>query len=175
MIQIRTSPKLLEHLKTHEFDSATVDALLFSGGRLHYPGRQNVEQELGYTDPYTIDMEARVIDGLSRKAAAAIRYLSNQITAEIVKGEYIDGALELLWATHAAYVDEKASPALDRFVAALVMIQKSFDSKDHNIIAASERLLIELHKIGFPPTHESMEELFDGAPPACVGLGMVDL
>ena len=29
--------------------------------------------------------------------------------------------------------------------------------------------------IDFPPSSDALEELFDGAPPACIGLGMVDI
>lgn len=169
MISVRTNPELRKHLETFEVDGATVDSLLFEGGRLSYPGRKEIEYQLGYVEPYTLDLEARVIEGIAPKMAAAIRVL-----ADGAKGMVFDPTLELLWAAHSSW---RGGISLDRLVAALVMVEFALDGRtlDPDLERAAEILVKGLHTIGFPPTEAGLEELFDGAPPACVGLGLVDL
>jgi hypothetical protein len=90
----------------------------------------------------------------------------------------MDPTLELLWGAHGAWARRGIS--LDRLVAALVAVEMlrpkdSFSAMEKILEEASVILVTGLHQLGFPPTHEGLEELFDGAPPACVGLGLVDL
>ena len=174
MITVRLSSTLRHHLETYEVDAATVASVLFDGGRFSYPGRKEMEYELAYTEPYTLDHESRVIEGLPRKVTAAIRLLSHEATKRF-KG---DPTLDMLWEAHEAYPrPEKEGPSLDRFVAALVMMQHAMDERtfDDDIELACTALISGLQAEGFPPSSESLEELFDGAPPACVGLGLVDI
>jgi hypothetical protein len=171
MITVRTNKELLEHLRTHQIDGGTVEALLFEGGRLSYPGRKEIEYQLGYTEPYTLDFEARVIEGISPRLASVIRFLADHATAGAS-----DPTLELLWQAHASW---REGISLDRLVAALVCVEMARDDRaalfNDDVINAAEMLVRGLHSIGFPPTELGLEELFDGAPPACVGLGLVDL
>lgn len=173
MIAVRTNPSLLEHLSTFEVDGATVDSLLFEGGRLSYPGRKEIEYELGYADPYTLQLEARVVEGLTKPMRAAIRLLSREAISRRWFKE-LDPTLELLWMSHGAWHD---GVSLDRLVSALVMVDYAMNERtfDEDIERACEVLVRGLHSCGFPPDRESLEELFDGAPPACVGLGLVEL
>ena len=176
MIRIRTSPGLLAHLRKHEHDGSTVATVLFGGGRLHYPGRQHVEMQLGHADPYTLELEARVIDGFDKRTAASIRFLSRLATDRVLNDELIDPTLQLLWDAHASYRGEPTSPSLDRLVAALVEIQANLLVPFPKEIGDGADVLISgLHAFGFPPTRAGLEELFDGAPPASVGLGIVEL
>lgn len=180
-VSVRTNPKLLEHLRQWEHDGATVDSLLFEGGRLSYPGRKEIEYQLGYTEPYTIELEARIVEGISPRFAAAVRMLANNVKL----CEELDPTLELLWSAHSSWSANGIS--LDRLVAALVMIQIMQDGERDNHLSAIEAcqnvdlnraaviLVKGLHSFGLPPTQLGLEELFDGAPPACVGLGLVDL
>lgn len=176
MIVVRPNLKLMEHLRTFEYDGATVDSLLFEGGRLAYPGRKEIEHKLGYIEPYTLELEARVIEGLPKKMSAAIRLLSREAvsTPGPLAEDHLDPTLELLWMAHGAWNDEVS---LDRLVAALVMVEYAtrVGPLDPNVEMAAEVLVRGLHALGFPPTHEGLEELFDGAPPACIGLGLVEL
>ncbi len=182
MIVVRPNQKLMEHLRTYEYDGATVDSLLFEGGRLAYPGRKEIEHQLGYIEPYTLELEARVIEGLSPKMVAAIRLLSREAMCipgplKVWSHDDADPTLELLWMAHGSW---DGAPSFDRLVAALVMIEYTLEAGpqgtfDPMIEMAAEVLVRGLHKLGFPPTHEGLEELFDGAPPACVGLGLVEL
>lgn len=174
MIAIRTSLVLLEHLRSHELDGATVASALFDGGRLSYPGRKDIEHQLGYTEPYTLELEARVIEGMPPRTVASVRYLA-YIATEAHRG--FDLTLDLLWGTHHAYHNRKEGPSLDRLVAALVAIEdlRLHDISDEAASVAASRVILHLHTIGLPPTKEGLEELFDGADPACVGLGMVQL
>ena len=174
MITVRTNESLLEHLRSYEHDGATVDSLLFEGGRLSYPGRKEIEYQLGYTEPYTLELEARVLEGLPPRMTAAIRILCREADAGLMAE---DETLELLWRAHAAWKGEGVS--FDRLVCALVVVELATDDRsclfDDDIRHAAEVLIRGFHSLGFPPTREGFEELFDGAPPACVGLGMVDL
>jgi hypothetical protein len=43
------------------------------------------------------------------------------------------------------------------------------------MVRACEVLIMGLQREGFPPSGDSLEELCDGAVPACVGLGIVDI
>lgn len=170
-IRIRTSEGLLEHLKTYQYDGANVGSLLFEGGRLSYPGRRRFEFEMGYSEPYTLELEARVIIDLPRRLEAAIRILARAAN----RLETIDPTLELLWYTHSVWMRNGIS--LDRIVAALVTVQYHIDSsfEDDEIEDAASTMIAMMHAIGLPPRRETFEEIFDGAPPACVGLGMIDL
>ncbi len=173
MIVVRPNLKLMEHLRTFDVDGATVDSLLFEGGRLAYPGRKEIEHQLGYIEPYTLELESRVVEGLSPKMKASIRLLSREAMSRRWFKD-IDPTLELLWMAHGAWHD---GVSLDRLVAALVMVDYAMNERtfDDDIEKASEVLVRGLHALGFPPTHDGLEELFDGAPPACIGLGLVDL
>ncbi len=166
---IRHSLELQQHLEQYEVDGATVASLLFEGGRLAYPGRKEIEYQLGHTEPYTLELEARTIDGLSRRAAAATRIL-----AQIARDEAEDPTLDFLWAVHSAWPSGEIS--LDRLVAALVGIQLALEgSHGQEAEHAAQILVMELASQGFFPSSESLEEICDGAPPACVGLGLVDI
>lgn len=173
MITVRPNLKLMEHLKTYEVDGGTVDSLLFEGGRLSYPGRKDIEHQLGYIEPYTLELEARVIEGLPQKMVAAIRLLSREAISRRWFKE-IDPTLELLWMAHGAFHE---GVSLDRLVAALVMVDYAVNERtfDEDIEIAAHVLVHGLHTLGFPPSEEGLEELFDGAPPACIGLGLVEL
>lgn len=172
MITVRTNVELMQHLSTFVHDGATVDSLLFEGGRLSYPGRKEIEYQLGYVEPYTLELEARVIEGLPKKLAAAIRILSAAASQLALD----DPTLELLWKAHGSW---SGGISLDRFVAALVVVEYATDDRNctvnEDVVMAAEALIIGLHSLGFPPTELGLEELFDGAPPACVGLGLVEL
>lgn len=172
MVTVRTNLELLEHLKSFTQDGATVESLLFEGGRLSYPGRKEIEYQLGYVEPYTLELEARVLEGLSPRVAAAIRILADEAQGLAM----IDPTLELLWAAHGAW---RGGISLDRLVAALVMVEYATDDRSvlfsDDVTRAAELLVQGLHSMGFPPNQHSLEELFDGAAPACVGLGLVDL
>lgn len=180
MIQIRTSKKLLEHLKEYEFDGSTVETALFSGGRLQYPGRNDIEQQLGFADPYTLELEARVIEGMHYKAAASVRFLSRLATESIADDNSVDQTLQFIWAAHDSYKWEWHNPSLDRLVAALVYIEMVKDKKQVGFVPsivsdAAVSLVKYMHSIGLPLTREGLEEIFDGAAPACVGLGFVEI
>ncbi len=176
MIAVRKSQELFNHLMDWHVDEATVGTVLFdNGGRLSYPGRKELEYQLSMEEPYTLDLESRTIDGLPPKVNAAIRFLAREAT-HLVFGE--DDTLDLLWEAHSAYHRRPTEgPSLDRLVAALVMVQKALEQTevDVNVAEACVVLISGLHAAGFPPTEEGLEELFDGAPPACVGLGLVEL
>jgi hypothetical protein len=173
MLTVRTNNELLNHLQAFDHDGATVDSLLFEGGRLSYPGRKEIEYQLGYVEPYTLDLEARVIEGMSKKMAASIRLLSREAMSRRWFKD-LDPTLELLWMAHGAWHD---GVSLDRLVAALVMVDYAMNERtfDSDIEKACEVLVQGMYSLGFPPTEAGLEELFDGAPPACVGLGLVEL
>jgi hypothetical protein len=166
---IRHSPELQQHLETFEVDGATVAAVLFDGGRLSYPGRKEIEYQLGHTEPYTLELESRTIEGLSSRAMAATR-----IMAQIAGEQAEDPTLDFLWTAHSSWASREIS--LDRLVAALVGVQLAIDG-GHGPEAeyAAQILVWELASMGFFPSSESLEEICDGAPPACVGLGLVDI
>ncbi len=165
---------------TFEVDGATVGTLLFeNGGRLSYPGRKDIEYELKQAEPYTLDHEARVLEGLSKSLAASIRLLAFEATYRFCGH---DSTLDLLWVSHNAYQTEnKEHIALDRLVAALVSVQALQNGewnhiKDAKILfEAAEVMILEMHRVGLPPTIDGLDELFDGAPPASVGLCLIDL
>lgn len=172
MISVRTSLALLHHLRTYEEDGSTVASALFDGGRLSYPGRKDIEYEFSIIEPYTLELEARVIEGLPVKFRGSISFLA-RVATEAHRG--LDPTLDLLWAAHSSFRGEGV--ALDRLVAALVTVQ---DIKTHGIedaiaCEASLRLIAGMHSLGLPPTHIGLEEIFDGADPACLGLGLVEL
>lgn len=185
-ISVRTSVPLLEHLGSFEHDGGTVAAVLFEGGRLSYPARREIEHMLGYTDPYTLELEARVIEGMSSQWNAAVRFLA-RLATEQHRG---DPTLDLLWGAHHSFMYPEGTgrptkgagqaPSIDRLVAALVTVQKYQDllaGGEHLvlgvIIEAAEVMVQGLHAEGLPPTMAGLEELFDGADPACVALGLV--
>lgn len=175
VILIRQSDRLLEHLRTYEVDGATIESLLFEGGRLNYPGRQRIEQQLGFADPYTIEMEARTIDGLFQSISTSIRFLAREASR---KFHGHDPTLDLLWEVHDAYPRWGfEGPSLDRLVAALVMVQHVLenDSDDEDVKYACGVLVNGLTAVGFPPSERALEEIWDGAAPACVGLGLVSV
>ena len=175
-LTIRSDPRLLDHLTQFEVDGATVDSLLFEGGRLSYPGRKEIEYHLGYEEPYTLALEARVIEGISTKMSASIRTLA-RFARTIPNDDWsneIDPTLELLWLSHEGW--DQNGIALDRLVAALCGVGFAMNNKQNEVIEEACAILVRgLHSMGFPPTYEGLEELFDGAPPACVGLGLVEL
>jgi hypothetical protein len=184
-VSVRTSTALVEHLNTFEHDGGTVAGVLFEGGRLAYPARKEIETMLGYTDPYTIELEARVIEGMSTQWNAAVRFLS-RLATEQNRGEQ---TLDLLWSAHHSFMYPEGTanykagagqkPSIDRLVAALVTIKKYEEllQTDHLVLSviveASEVVVGGLHAVGLPPTMVGLEELFDGADPACVALGLV--
>jgi hypothetical protein len=174
-LTVRQSPTLLEHLRTYQVDGATVESALFAGGRLQYPGRKEIEQELGYSDPYTLELESRVIDGFFQSISASIRFLSAEATAGL-RG--VDDTLDLLWGSHAAYPRRiNEGPSLDRLVAALVMVEEARSGRQAgaDIEYASAVLVRGLTAAGFPAGRRALEEICADAPPACVGLGMVEI
>lgn len=184
-IVVRHSPDLQTHLETFEVDGTTVAATLFHGGRLAYPGRKDLEQSLGYTEPYTIQHESRVIEGLPRNVRDAVLKLAE--AAQHISE--LDPTLELLWEAHSSWRAHKArvdAVSGDRLVTALAIIQlltlesdlgayfdETYDTK--SLASAATKLLTYMHSVGLPPSSESLEEIFDGAPPASVGLGLVDI
>lgn len=175
-IAVRQSENLLQHLRNFEFEGATVESLLFDGGRLSYPGRKEIEQQLGFADPYTLEMEARTLDGLFQSISTSIRFLAREATRTF-HGK-IDPTLDLIWGVHDAYPrHEDEGPSLDRLVAALVMVQHVLDvgSTDKDVQHACSVMINGLTAIGFPPSEKALEELCDGAPPICVGLNMVTI
>jgi hypothetical protein len=180
MIKVVHSPALYKHLSEWTLDGASVASVLFDGNRLSYPERRTLETELGYVEPYTLEHESRTIVGFSRRTMAAIRLLSRDAT-ELLSS--VDQTLELLWRAHDAWIRTEVS--LDRLIAALVMVQSILDREDdpdrcltpqHMEQTDAAFALIEgMYTMGFPPTRAALEEIFDGAPPACVGLGLVEV
>lgn len=177
MISVRHSKDLLSHLSSFEVDGATVASALFDGGRLSYPERRRMEHELSFTEPYQLEHEARVMLGMSSQWNAACRFLAKLATRKFSDS---DPTLELLWTAHDAFAHltkEAGPPSLDRLVAALVIVH---DARKHDLVAsvlfqACEVVVLGLQSEGFPPSGASLEEICDGALPACVGLGMVDI
>jgi hypothetical protein len=177
MITVKHSQHLLSHLQTYKVDDGTVASLLFEGGRLSYPGRKALEHELGYIEPYTLEHEARVISGLPKKVSASIRLLASDMTSRL---HGFDITLDLLWQSHQAYQRQKdEGPSLDRFIAALVAVKMASDDNIYSTWKDADDacyiLISGLHSVGFPPTADMLEELWDGAAPASVGLGIVEL
>jgi hypothetical protein len=172
-VSVIVSQALLDHLQTWDHDGATVSSALFGDGRLVYPGRDHVEHQMGAPDPYTLAHEARVIVGLGARAEAAIRLLAWEANR---RHSNDDPTLELLWLSHES-ARSLEGPSPDRLVAALVSVQELSSGAwwDPEAGVAAQVLVEELTRLGFPPSHEGLEELFDGAEPACVGLGLVQL
>lgn len=177
MILVYPSESLLLHLQSFEVDGATVASSLFDGGRLSYPERRRMEYELGFSEPYLLEHECRIIDGMTPQWNAACRFLARLATRRVTE---VDPTLDLLWASHDAFAHsmrDAGSPALDRLVAALVTIQ---DARKHDLVTsvlyrACEIVIRGLQSEGFPPSCLALEEICDGAVPACVGLGMIDI
>jgi len=170
-ISVRHSPQLQHHLETYDVDGATVASVLFEGGRLAYPERKRLEHELSYVEPYTLELECRVICGLPKPIAASIRYLARLATE---KHRDHDPTLDLLWEAHSAW--DGSEPSIDRLVAALVAIEDAAGSTGNELTVRAALVLVGyLHTQGLPPTVDGLEELWDGAAPACVGLCLVDL
>lgn len=179
MITVRKSLALYEHLMKYTVDGATVGTLLFDdGGRLSWPGRKELEYQLAYVEPYDLSLEARVIDGLPKATAASIRFLA-RVATEAHK--WHDSTLDLLWVSHmeyAAFAPPGEGPALDRIVAALVAIH---DARDNDLMQnpliskAAETFITGMNWIGLPMNQAGLEEIFDAAEPACLGLGLVEL
>lgn len=171
-LTVRQSPTLLEHLKSHEIDGATVAGVLFEGGRLQYPGRQQVEQLLQESDPYTLELESRVVDGFYSSIEAAIRFLAKEATACVA---FEEPTLDLLWGSHNAYrPPPREGPSLDRLIAALCMVERARSIGDDREVDHAAAILIRgLNSAGFPASVAALDEIWEDAPPACVGLGIV--
>lgn len=172
-IVVRPCQLLLEHLQTYQVDGASVASALFREGRLWYPSRWEVEDLMQAPDPYTLGHEARVISGLPAPVVSSINLLSWQATQ---RHAHRDPTLELLWLSHGSLVSP-LGPSLDRLVAALVTVEELTEGLwwDDAAYEAMEVLVDGLNRLGFPPTRAALEEIFDGADPACVGLGLVEL
>lgn len=172
-VTVQPDRSLLEHLRTFEHDGATVASALFEGDRLTYPGRRELEFQLGVPEPYTLELEARTVGGLPRPMNAAIRLLCREAISRRWFPD-LDPTLELLWMAHGAW---HGGTALDRLVCALVMVEYAMNNRtfDDDIEEASVILVRGMHSLGLPPSSESLEEIFDGAWPACVGLGLVEV
>ncbi len=178
-ITVSVSRPLLDHLVSYRFSGRTVCETFFMGDRLSYPGRSSLEQELGHTDPYLFSHEARVLSPIGPSACI---WILAGLATDRTSGE--DGDLDLLWRAHRAHRVPGEGPSLDRLVASLVAVRALHDSlwepgSDDDIWDvfedAAERLVGWMHSVGLPPTHEGIEEICDGAYPACVGLGLIDL
>lgn len=173
MLSVKHSPGLERHLSTFEVDGITVASMLFPDGRIFYPGRRQVEQLLQGPDPYTLAHEARVVEGLYGSVVRSIWVLS----AAATEMPDLDPTLEVLWASHASSRPATGgAPSLDRLVAALVAVQAAREGSQRNpaVEEAAVVLVRALDSLGFPPRPPSLEELWDGAAPACVGLGLVE-
>lgn len=174
MLSLRVSHSLpLErHLRSFEVDGTTVEATLFSDGRLMYPGRHDVEQTMQAAEPYTLWHEARVIEGFFGSIYKAIWVLSDAAT-ELPD---LDPTLEVLWRSHAAARPLNLAPSLDRLVAGLVMVEWLRAGRVNGPWDdAAVTLVRAMGAAGFPPSANALEEIWDGAAPACVGLGLVEL
>jgi len=174
-LTIRHSAPLQAHLEGFQVDGATVQSVLFPDGRLMYPRRVEVERDLMAQDPYQIWHESRVVEGFALSVRASIRLLSAEATERLADG---DQTLELLWRSHAAFAaDSDEGPSFDRIVAALVMVRELVDTSapSSDLSEAAAVFIRGLYLMGFPPHRVSMEELWDGAAPACVGLNLVSL
>jgi hypothetical protein len=173
-LTISHSPPLEKHLSEFEVDGATVASVLFADGRLMYPGRHDVEQTMQAADPYTLWHEARVVGGLFGSISKAVWDLA------LAAGELpdLDPTLDLLWRSHAAAQALLSSgPSLDRLVAALVMVESLRRSgRGPRALDDSAIVLVRaMAAAGFPASATSLEEIWDGAAPACVGLGLVEI
>lgn len=178
MITVQPSPELFEHLRTYEVDGATVEGALFEGGRLHYPGRKRLEHTLGFIEPYLLEHEARLIEGMDPRWNAACIFLARIATRR--HGDS-DPTLGVLWEAHAAFHAGRPTdpPSIDRLVAALVTVREAMglvtEGTPPGLVIAVTALVAGLQAEGFPPSAAALEEICDGAVPACVGLGIVDI
>lgn len=177
-LEVGISPQLLLHLQSFEVDTGTVADVFFEGGRLSYPERRRMEYELGFSEPYLLDHEARVIKGMDLAWNSAVRFLSRIATRRAAN----DPTLELLWGSHDTFAhlsQQAGDPALDRLIASLVVVQEAMmlppSAGLKALLDASVLVIRGLHSVGFPPTALSLEEICDGAMPACVGLNLVDV
>ncbi len=174
---VRQSSELLDHLRTFEVDGSTVEGALFEGGRLHYPERRRMEHDLGFIEPYMLEHEARVIDGMGTRWNAACIFLARVASKRHAER---DATLALLWGSHAAFQSKQACPpSLDRLVAALVTVEEALGIQvggaPPGLVLACTTLVAGLQAEGFPPSGLALEEICDGAVPACVGLDLVDI
>lgn len=172
-VEVAVNPKLLQLLIEGGVDR------LFQGSRLSYPGRADLEAEMGAPDPYTMAHEARTIRGIPIALVAGARHLARQELLLARQGDE-DPRLLMLWSVHDEFSygwAQKGELSLDRLVAALVAVERMRGSHGVSAVGleAAEALLLGLHSLGLPPTHQGLEELFDGAFPACVGLGIVEI
>lgn len=181
MIFVHFSEPLFLHLKSFEVDDATVASSLFDGGRLSYPERRRMEYELGFSEPYTLEHECRVLKGMTSRWNSAVRFLSRLATK---KASNTDLTLDLLWTSHDQFshlTADAGDQSLDRLIASLVTVKDALNisyQANHpsgTLVRACEIVVRGLHAEGFPCTSESLEEICDGAVPACVGLGLVDI
>lgn len=185
MMSVQPSIPLLLHLQSFEMDGATVASSLFDGGRLSYPERRRMEHELGFIEPYALEHESRTLEGMSVQWNAACRFLARIATRW---ASDIDPTLDLLWGSHDAFAHltkDAEAQALDRLIAALVTVERTRhlvvsdvteNGKPTNVlIRACEVLIRGLQANGFPPSGLALEEICDGAMPACIGLGMIDV
>ena len=173
-LRVTHSPRLMEHLSKFEVDGTTVEASLFADGRLTYPGRHDIEQTMLAPEPYTLWHEARVIEGLFESISSAIWKLS----ALVSSADDLDPTLEVLWRSHSNAEQLKVPPSLDRLVAAMVAVEKLKSSRQPSGDPMGEAAYVMVRGFaaaGFPLSAAAMEELWDGAAPACVGLGLVDI
>lgn len=177
-LRVSHSPVLEKHLSTFEVDGTTVEGALFSDGRLMYPGRQGLEQIMHAAEPYTLWHEARVVEGFFGSINQAIWLLAEQAT-EVPD---LDPTLEVLWRSHAAargigLAASPLAPSLDRLVAALVTVQRLSELAEPERALADAAIVFVrgLTAAGFPASAAALEEIWDGAAPACVGLVLVDI
>lgn len=175
MLELRVSHSepLERHLSSYEFDGSTVEAALFSDGRLMYPGRHDVEQTMRAAEPYTLSHEARVIEGFYGSIVRSIWVLS-EAAADLPD---LDPTLELLWQTHSAARRLNQPPSLDRLVAALVMVERiRGGGRAADPLGDAAYVLVRaMAAAGFPVSASALEEIWDGAAPACVGLDLVEI
>ncbi len=181
MISVRHSQELATHLRSFDVDGSTVESSLFEGGRLSYPERRRLEYELGFVESYLFEHEARVLIGMPTQWNAACRFLARLATR---RTSDIDPTLDLLWVSHDAFAHlsrEAGPPALDRLIAALVTVHDAMGIRSSpgqpvcTMVRACEIVVRGLQSEGFPPSGLALEEICDGAVPACVGLGIVDI
>lgn len=177
---VRPSDHLLAHLSAYHHDGSSVAEALFAGGRLCYPGRHHVEQQLGCPDPYGLGHESRVLEGPG-VPAAQIRLLAGLATD---RAAGIDPTLDLLWHAHRSHRVTGEGPSLDRLVASLVALRALHDAlwepgRDRcfwpALLEAGAGLYGWMQAEGLPPSEHALEEICDGAMPACIGLNLVEI
>lgn len=173
---LRHDPGLAAHLiawkDPDDPDGPTLGEVFFPDGRLAYPTRSEVEDFLGFPEPYTISYEARVFQGLPRRMVTAVRMLCREVRdRRMVDG---DPGLGMLWGAHQDYLDAHGVLTPDRLVAALVAVYElsEGDWRDQYLDEAAVTLVAEMHSIGMPPTRKMFSEMIE---PACVMLGLVEV